>query len=127
MKKIYFIILAVSGIWWYASQRFNFSDVMVYTRKHLNASWAPAAEYYVGLVYYQRADYGKAQETFTQLLTDFPTGPYEARGLMRLSEAAEENRDWPTSKDAVDRYLEEFPDGPDKQTIERRKELLYNK
>ena len=127
MRKFYFFILAASGVWWYASHRFNFSDAMSYAQKHPNASWAPAVEYSVGLVYYQRSDYQKAEDAFTQLLTDFPTGQYEARGLLRLSEAAEENRDYTTAKETVARYLEEFPDGPDRRTAERRKELLYNK
>jgi TolA-binding protein len=127
MKKFYFFVVIVSAVYWYASRRFNFSDAMTYAQKHPSASWAPAVEYSVGMVYYQRGDYPKAQETFTQLLTDFPTGQYEARGLLRLSEAAEENRDWQTSKDAVTRYLEEFPDGPDRQIAQKRKELLYNR
>ncbi len=127
MKKLYFFILIAGGVWWYASHRFNFSDTMEYAKKHPGASWAPAAEYSVGMVYYQRGDYPKAQEAFTQLLTDFPTGQYEARGLLRLSEAAEENRDWPTAKQTLDQFLAEFPDSPDRPLAEKRKELLYNK
>ena len=127
MKKLYLFVLAASGVWWYASHRFNFADALRYAQKNPSASWAPAVEYSVGLVYYQRADYPKAQETFTQLLTDFPTGPYEARALLRLSEAAQENRDFPTAKESLDRYLEEFPNGPDRQLAESRKISFYNK
>jgi outer membrane protein assembly factor BamD (BamD/ComL family) len=127
MKRFYFFIVFCSAVWWYASDRFNFGDALVYAQKHPAASWAPAVEYSVGLVYYQRDDFQKAEDTFNQLLTDFPTGQYEARALLRLSEAAEDNRDYPTAKDAVARYIEEFPDGPDRQLIERRKESLYNK
>ena len=127
MKKFYFFVVVVSGVWWYASRRFNFAEAMTYAQKHPAASWAPQVEYSVGMVYYQRADYPKAQEAFTQLLTDFPTGQYEARGLLRLSEAAEENRDYPAAKDALARYIEEFPDGPDRALAEKRKELFYNK
>ncbi len=127
MKKLYFFIVVASGVWWYASRHLNVSDAMDYAHKHPGASWAPAVEYSVGLIYYQRADYPKAQETFTQLLSDFTTGPYEGRALMRLSEAAEENRDYVTAKETVARYLEEFPDGPDRKMAERRKEYLYNK
>ena len=127
MKKAYFFVLLASGVWWYASRRFNFSDTMVYAQKHPGASWAPQVEYSVGLVYYQRADYQKAEDAFNQLLTDYPTGQYEARALLRLSEAAEENRDYPTAKEAVARYIEEFPDAPDRQMADRRKEMLYNK
>lgn len=127
MKKFYFFVLIAGGVWWYASQRFNLSDAMSFAHKHSGASWAPAAEYSIGMVYYQSADYQKAQEAFTQLLTDFPTGQYEGRALLRLSEAAEENLDYATAKETVARYLEEFPDGPDRKIAERRKELLYNR
>jgi outer membrane protein assembly factor BamD (BamD/ComL family) len=127
MKKFILFVLIIGGVWWYASHRFNFSDAVAYAQKNPNASWAPGVEYSVGLVYYQREDFQKAEDTFTQLLTDFPTGQYEARALLRLSEAAEDNRDFPTAKDAVARYIEEFPDGPDRQLAERRKERLYNK
>jgi TolA-binding protein len=127
MKKFYLFVAVVGGIWWYASHRFNFSDTMTYAQKHPQASWAPQVEYSVGLVYYQRADYPKAQEVFTQLLTDFPTGQYSAKALLRLSEVAEENRDYQTAKESVARYIDEYPDGPDRQIAERRKELLYNK
>lgn len=127
MKKFYFFVLIASGVWWYASHRFNFSDLLVYAHSHPKATWAPKVEYAVAVVYLQRADYPKAQETFNMLLEDFPSSEYEGRALLHLSEAAEENRDWPASKEAVAKYLEEFPDAPDRQMVERRKELLYNK
>jgi len=91
-------------VWWYATTRFNFADAFKYAHEHPAASWAPGVEYAVGMAYYQRDDYPKAQETFAQLLTDFPTGQYEAHALLRLSESAEANRDWQTSKDALNKY-----------------------
>jgi outer membrane protein assembly factor BamD (BamD/ComL family) len=127
MKKFYFFVLIASGVWWYASHRFNFADALAYAHSHPKASWAPKVEYSVAVVYLQRADYLKAQETFNMLLTDFPMSEYEGRALLHLSEAAEESRDWPASKEAIAKYLEEFPDAPDRQMVERRKELLYNK
>lgn len=127
MKKLYVFILIVGGVWWYASRRFNFADTMTYAQKHHGESWAPGVEYAVAMVYYQRADYPKAQETFAAFLTEYPTGQYEARALLRLSESAEQNRDWPTAKETVDRFLADFPDHPDHQIVERRKEMLYNR
>jgi outer membrane protein assembly factor BamD (BamD/ComL family) len=127
MKKFYLFVLVVSGVWWYASRRFNFSDAVAYAQKRPNASWAPRVEYSVGVVYYQRADYQKAEDAFNQLLTDFPDSPYEGRALLRLSESAEENRDFSMAKDAVDRYLEKFPEGPDRPMAEKRREYLLNK
>ena len=127
MKKIYFFVLLIGGLWWYATHRFNFSDAMAYAKKNPTASWAPGVEYSIGLVYYQRADYPKAQEAFTQLLTDFPTGQYQARGLLRLSEVAEDNRDYETAKETLDHFLADFPDHPERAMAQKRRELLYSK
>jgi TolA-binding protein len=125
--KLILILAVLVGGWWYATHKFNFADTMTYAQKHPQASWAPAVEYSIGMVYYQRADYPKAQETFTQLLTDFPTGQYAARGLLRLSEVEDENRDYTAEKETLDRFLTEYPDHPDRNVAEKRRELLYNK
>ena len=127
MNKIYLLILSVWGVWWYASHKFNFGDTLEYAKKNHGASWAPSVEYSVGMVYYQRADYPKAQEAFTQLLTEYPTGQYEERTLLRLSETAEKNLDFDTAKQTIEQFLTEFPDSPDRYMAERRKELLLNK
>ncbi len=124
MKKLIFVVAVLYGTYWYASRHYNFADTLVYARKNPQAKWAPAADYYVGLVYFQRAEYGKAQEAFTQLLTDFSTGPYTAKGLMRLAAAAEENRDYEVARQSLARFLEEFPDHKDKKIAERRLEYI---
>jgi TolA-binding protein len=124
LKKLIFIVAVLYGTYWYASRRFNFADTLVYAKKNPQASWAPAADYYVGLVYYQRAEYPKAQEAFTQLVTDYSTGPYTAKGLLRLSSAAEENRDWAVARQSLERFIEEFPDDKNKAAAEQRLEII---
>ena len=124
MKKLMVVFAILYGTYWYASNRFNFSDTLVYARKNPQASWAPAADYYVGLVYYQRAEYAKSQEAFTQLLTDYSTGPYTSRGLMRLAVVAEENRDFETSRQSLQRFIEEFPDDKDKRIAEQKLDII---
>ncbi len=127
MKKLLFLALLAGGAWWYASRHFDFHDTLAYAKSHPSAVWAQPAVYSVGLVYYGRADYPKAQEAFTQLLTDYPTGQYTAHALMRLSEVADENRDYATEKQALDRFLQDFPDDPNREIAQKRRDLLYNK
>lgn len=127
MKKVIVIGLIVGGAWWYATKKFKFDDTLAYAKAHPEAKWAPAVEYSVGMVYYQRTDYPKAQAAFAQLLTDFPTSQYTAHALLRLSEAAEENRDWDAAKQSLDQFLNDFPDDPDRNIAQKRRELLYNK
>lgn len=124
MKKLIFVAAVLYGTYWYASNHFNFSDTLVYAKKNPQASWAPAVDYYVGIVYYQRCEYPKAQEAFTQLLTDYSTGPYTARGLIRLSQAAMENKDWPVARQSLERFIEEFPNHQNKQAAIQRLEII---
>lgn len=124
MKKWIAVFAVLYGTYWYASNRFDFADTLVYARKNPQASWAPAADYYVGLVYYQRTEYVKSQEAFTQLLTDYSTGPYTSRGLMRLSQVAMDNRDYETARQSLTRFLEEFPDHKERNIAEKRLEYI---
>ena len=127
MRKLLFLALLVGGVWWYASRHFNFHDTLTYAKSHPDAAWAQPVVYSVGLVYYQRADYPKAQEAFTQLLTDYPTGQYTAHALLHLAEVAVENRDYATAKQSLDQFLQDFPDDPDRNIAEKQREMLYNK
>lgn len=124
MKKLIIVAAVLYGTYWYASNRFNFADTLAYAKKNPQASWAPAVDYYVGMVYFQRAEYPKAQEAFTQLLTDYSTGPYTAKGLLRLATVAEENKDWQVARQSLERFIEEFPEHKDKQIAAQRLEII---
>lgn len=119
------VLLGVYGAYYYVTKHFEFHDTLVYAKKNHSAQWAPAVEYYVGMAYYQRTDYPKAQEAFTQLLTEHPTAyAYLPKTLIRLSDAAEYNRDWDTAKRALAQYLEQFPEEKDVELAKKRLELL---
>jgi len=124
LKKWIVVFAVLYGTYWYASNRFDFADTLVYAKKNSHKSWAPAAEFYVGLVYFQRAEYAKSQGAFTLLLTDYSTGPYIDRGLLRLSQAAIENKDWAVARQSLERFLEEFPGHKDRNTAEKRLEYI---
>ncbi len=124
MKKIIFVLLLLYGGYYYASRRYEFHDTLAFAKRHPQAKWAPAVDYYVGLIYYQRSDYAGAQEAFTQLLTDHPTATYAPKALLRLGDAAENNHDWETAKSALGRYVEEYPDGKEIELARKRLEIL---
>lgn len=127
MKKLVFFALLIGGVWWYATHKFDFHDTLVYAKKNGGTSWAPGVDYSVGLVYYQRTDYPHAKEAFTQLLTDYPTSQYTAHALLRLADTDESLQDWQGAKEAYDRYLQDFPNEPDVNIAQKRREYLYNK
>jgi TolA-binding protein len=124
LKKLIFVFAVLYGTYWYASSRYNFSDTLVFAKKHPQAKWAPAVDYYVGIVYYQRSEYPEAQAAFTQLLTDYSTGPYTAKGLMMLASTAEQRRDYEVARQSLQRFIEEFPDHKEKRIAEQRLEYI---
>lgn len=127
MRGFFITIGVLCVLCWYARSQFNFHDLLVYAKKHPESQFASRIDYDVGLVYYQRGDFPAAQEAFSQLLTDYPTGQFTENGLLRLSEVAVENRDWQVAKDILDRYLQEYPDSANRPLAVKRRELLYNK
>ncbi|MDX6769259.1 MAG: outer membrane protein assembly factor BamD [Elusimicrobiota bacterium] len=127
MKRWIVVIALLYGGYWYASRHYDFQTALVYAKKNPSPKLAPAIDYYVGLAYYQRAEFGKSQEAFTQLLTDYPTGQYTDKALLRLSEVAMENKDYDAARFALTRFKEEFPDHPQRQIADKRYELLYNR
>jgi TolA-binding protein len=127
MKKFAFIALALWGCYYYSSRHLNLENSARFVSTHKNASWAPRAAYYIAVVYEQRENYPKAQEAFSQLLTDYPTCQYAPSALIKLDSAAENNADWETAKSSLVRYLEEFPDAPQKELATKRLEMLRYK
>ncbi|MBI5624543.1 MAG: tetratricopeptide repeat protein [Elusimicrobia bacterium] len=94
-------------------------------QNHPDPVWSPRLEYWSGMIYYQKSDYGKSQEIFTKLLTDYPTAYCAAKALIRLNLSAQENRDWSAAKWALEIYVDKFPDGKDaalaKSTLDKLK------
>lgn len=127
MKKWMVVAALLYGGYWYASRHYDFESALKYAKENPSPKLAPAIDYYVGLAYYQRAEFPKAQVAFTQLLTDYPTGPYAAKGLMRLSEVAMENKDYDTVRSSLQSFLEQYPDHKDRHLATKRLELIYNR
>jgi TolA-binding protein len=123
--KFLLVVLGLYGAWWYVSKHYEYHDTLAYAKKNPASAWAQPTDYYVGLAYYQRADYPHAQEAFTQLLTDYPTGHYQASGLFYLEDAAEYNRDWETANTMAKQYVEDFPDGKYVDVMRKKVELLH--
>lgn len=124
MIKWGIIILALYGGCYYLSRHVSLDSSLKYAAQNKGASWAPRANYTIAFIYYQREEYGKSKEAFTQLLTDYPTGQFTARGLFYLEDSAEYTHDWETARNALDRYLEEFPEGKKIEIMRKRREML---
>ncbi len=124
MRWAFIVFALLYGGYYYASNRYEFHDTLVYAKQHPDPKFAPAIDYYVGLVYYQRTDYGKAQEAFSQLLQDYPTAQYIPKALLRLEDSAEYNHDWATAKLAANQYVDDYPNERDIELMKHRLEML---
>ncbi|MDD5629936.1 MAG: tetratricopeptide repeat protein [Elusimicrobia bacterium] len=124
MIKYLVVVLAVAGGFYAVSRHASLESGLQYVSQNKGAFWAPRASFTIGFIYYQREDYSKAKEVFTQLLTDYPTCQFAARGLFYLEDSAESIRDWDTAKAAADRYIEEHPTGDRIELMRRRQQML---
>ena len=124
MKKVIIVLLVVWGAFYYVGHHYDLNDTLKWAKKNRQSPWAPKVDYYVGLIYYQRSQFGPAQEAFTQLLTDFPTAQYAPKALIRMADAAESNLNWEAAKGALSRYLEEYPEGQDLEIAKKRLDIL---
>lgn len=127
MRTYVLVVLALAGSYYFITRKVKLDDPLAYAAKYKKQSWSPAADYYIGVVYYQRSDYPRAQAAFTQLLADHATSQYTQKGLMYLADSAEENRDYAASKEALARYLEEYPEGKDKELAAKKLDILRYK
>jgi len=127
MKKLIFVALVIGGAWWYYSPKLTVAAALDYAHQNSQKPWASDVVYWIGWTYYQRANYPKAQETLGTFVNDFPAGPHTPRALLRYAEAAQENRDYATAKDALDRLLKEYPDSPDQSMARGQRDLLNNR
>ena len=127
MNKFWIFVALVVGGWWYVTHHVNFDSTLEYTRSHKDKDWAPKVDYWIGIAYYQRTDYDHAKAAFNQILTEYPTSYYSAHALLKLSEMAEDNREWAASRDALSKYLEDYPDDPERKIAERRFEIIRNR
>ena len=122
--KFVLIVLGLYGAYYYVSKHYEFHDTLVYAQKHPGEKWASPVQYYVGVIYYQRAEYPEAQEAFSKLLENDPTGYYSPNAYLKLDDSAQYNRDWDTAKSALERYIENYPDGKKIELAKSRLDML---
>lgn len=112
----------------YVSRHYKLEDTLAWAKKNPGSPHAPKINYYVGMIYYGRADYPGAQTAFMQLLQDHATSQYVGKALVRLEDAAEGNHDFDAARMAVDRYLElhdeQFPTDKNLELMRQRSEQL---
>lgn len=131
MMRTYTIVVLVIAAVWYGWQRYGgvvtANDPLAYTAEHKNEKWADEANYYTGVYYYSRSDYPKAQRAFSQLLADQATSQYVEKGLMYLADTAEQNREFGTARDALVKYLEDYPQGKERERAKSKLEFIQYK
>lgn len=130
MRTYVLVVLAIAGSYWVVVHKISLEDPLKHTRAHRDKSWSAPANYYIGLAYYQRSDYYKAQAAFEQLLADHAqtsTNTYRAKGLVYLADTAEHVNEFSTAKMASQYYVDEFPQGKDIERMTKKLEYLKYK
>ncbi len=124
MKKLVIAALGAYGLWYFAAPYATAARVLGWAHKHPDQTVAVDAYYVIGWRYYADGDYPKAQETLGIFVADFPAGPHTERALLHLADAAQQNRDFQAARDALDRFLKDYPDSPERTLAQHRRDEL---
>lgn len=127
LKRLLVAALVCFGLWSWAAPHLSAASVLDWTDKNQDKPGAAAIFYVIGWRYYERSDYLRAQETLGRFVADFPAGPHTERALLRLADAAEQNRDYPAARDALDRFLKDYPDSGEAGLARHRRDLLNSR
>ncbi|MBI5245126.1 MAG: tetratricopeptide repeat protein [Elusimicrobia bacterium] len=113
LKKWFFILAVLVGLGVYINTHYTFRDVLAFARKHPNPSMSPKLEYWAGMVCCLKGRNPEAIEAFQQLLTDYPTTQYTPKALINLGSMYAEGSQWENSRTYYQKYIDDYPNGPD--------------
>ena len=119
-KKWFFILAVVVGLGFYVKSHYTFKDVLAYSKSHPDPAMSPKLDYYVGEAHYLRSEYPESAEAFEQLLSGYPTCQYAPKALVRLGTIYTDQRQWEKARAHLERYLEEYPNGPDNKIMQTK-------
>ena len=123
LKKIMWALLIFCGVVWYVHDHYTFRDVVGYSKTHPSA-YSPMLDYYSGTGMYMRSDFDGAIEAFNQLLTDYPTCQYAPGALYKLSDSYMERNRWAEARETLEKFIEQFPDDPQRPVVDQKYEYV---
>lgn len=123
-KKLLWTLAIVGALGWYVRTHYTFNDALAYATRNPDRDLSPKIEYYVGMAYYMRTDLQGATSAFNLLLTDYPTCQYAPKSLLRLGTIQMEEKKWEEARVSLQRYMDEFPSGPDIEIVRNKFEVI---
>ncbi|MBI5597532.1 MAG: tetratricopeptide repeat protein [Elusimicrobia bacterium] len=123
-RKLFFVLAVIGGGIWYVNNKVSLDDAFRWSLAVKEHDSRARAIYYVGMVSYMKDDNAKAAEVFSRLLADHPTCQYAPKTLVRLGGVYRQMNQWGEARTAYERYMEEFPNGPDISIVQNNYEYV---
>ena len=124
LKKPFIILVVLIGAFFYIRSHYTIRDALRYAKKHPNSDLSEKVEYYAGAYYFFKSEYPKAINAYKQLLTDYPTGQYAPKALLRSGDAHQKAFQWEQAREKYLKYMSEFPDGKDISVVQKKYEYI---
>lgn len=113
------LALLIGGIY-YVRNHYDYEDLLTVAAKDEGHPRAEKIEYYVGMIYYARGDYGRSLKAFNQLLLNHPTSYYAPKALARAGISYKEINKYPEAREMYQKYLTYFPDHSMRSDVQKR-------
>jgi TolA-binding protein len=124
LKKCFIALAVFVGLFVYVKDHYTYKDVLAYSKKHPSVETSPKLDYMAGMAMYLKSKYPESAEAFEQLLTDYPTSQYTAKALFRLGTVYCEMSKWEQARVQFQRYVDEYPSGPDVEAVRQKHEII---
>ena len=123
-RKIFFVLAVLGGGIYYAKNHYDYEDVYKWAKARPEHDSRAKSIYYIGMVYYLKDDSAKTAEVFGRLLEDHPTCQFAPKALLRLGAAHRNMNNFAEARAAYERYIEQFPNGPDIERVQANYEFV---
>ena len=123
-KKWMYVLAALIGAYVYVSNHYGYREVLELAKKKNDPELTPKVEYYVGMAHYLRDEMPLSAEAFEMVLANPSTGYYTPKAIYRLGMVYSERRQWDQARGMYNRYMEEYPEGDNIDSVRKKFEVI---
>jgi TolA-binding protein len=123
-KKWFIAAGLLAGLFFFVKTHYSLQDVVAYARSHPDPDISPKLEYWVAMAYFFQNRYPESAGTFQLLVKDYPSHPDAGQALLRLGVIYSEENKFEEARQALQKYMDSFPNGPEIERVRQRHELI---
>jgi len=126
MKKFIIFLVVIVAICFWAIDYVKSGKLQNYIDSNSDKSWAPKAQYNLGMLYFTASKYEKADYCFRHSTETYPTSSYVVESLYQMGNICEETNKLQQAREIYKKILDDFPNYRKSELIRKKYNFLLN-